>query len=110
MKKQFIAAVVVVACMFAGTGSAFAGEVNGKGDPLPSKDRARSDCVFSGLEDDDGGPNGGPGVAPQNFGQIVKGTRGLPKIIGGADGPLPSPDGSIVGCNAHLYPINLPEE
>jgi len=104
MKKQFIAAVVVAACMFAGTGSAFAGEVNGKGDPLPSKDKARSDCVFSGLQDDPFAPG-----ATQTWGQIVK--NAPPGAIrAGADGPHHAPDGSIVGCNASLYPINLPEE
>ena len=35
----------------AGVGSAQAGEVNGKGDPIPAPLRANSICVFSGLED-----------------------------------------------------------
>lgn len=107
--KRFVAAVVVAASVSAGASTALAGEVNGIGEPLPSKDVARSDCVFSGLEDDDGGPNGGPGVAPQTYGQIVKGTQGLPRYIGGADGPHESPFGTIIGCNASLYPINVDE-
>jgi hypothetical protein len=32
--------------------SAFAGEVNGKGDPVPATDHAASECAFSGLNDE----------------------------------------------------------
>jgi hypothetical protein len=109
MKRTLIGATLCLGSVVGfSAGSVLAGEVNGNGDPVKAKDVARSDCAFSGLEDDDGGPNGGPGVAPQNWGQIVK---SVPPgaLQAGADGPHEAPDGSIVGCNAHLYPINLPD-
>lgn len=107
--KRIIAAVLVAAFTFAGAESVLAGEVNGRGEPVRGADVARSDCVFSGLEDgSEGGPSG-PGVT-QSWGQIVRSVNGTlhgPFITEGADGPHRAPDGSIVGCNAHLYPINV---
>ena len=66
---------VVVAAICAG--SAFAGEVTGKGKPTAGPAHANSICVFSGKNDDpdaplDGsGPNG-PGGTAQSYGQDVK--------------------------------------
>lgn len=109
--KSIVAAIVVAVFLALSAGSALAGEVTGNGKTTPVKDPgvARSDCAFSGLEDDDGGPNGGPGVTPQTWGQIVVMVNGLfgpGTITEGADGPHEAPDGSITGCNAHLYPVN----
>jgi hypothetical protein len=74
--KRVLAGVAIGALLFMGSGSAvLAGEVNGRGDTTPVKTGppgletnapvAASECAFSGLEDDDGGANGGPGVTPQ---------------------------------------------
>jgi hypothetical protein len=62
------------------TGSAFAGEITGKGKPTAGPVHANSICVFSGQNDDPGAalsldltiaPNG-PGGISQSFGQDVK--------------------------------------
>jgi hypothetical protein len=62
------AAAIVLA-----SGPAFAGEINGTGNPPGGEGlgaaHANSICAFSGLEDGDGGPFPGPGGAPpQNWG------------------------------------------
>ena len=76
MKKIF-AGVAIAALLFMGSGSAvLAGEVNGRGEETPIAGVAASECPFSGLEDDDGGANGGPGVTPQTP-KVVAGT-GIP--------------------------------
>ena len=89
MRKKLIVGVAFAAgsLLSLGAPTAFAGEItgNGKGtpfvsDPSPEENVGRfevsaSHCSYSGLEDDDGGPNGGPGVRPQTpagvGGQIV---------------------------------------
>ena len=61
---------VIAAFLVAGTGTALAGEVNGRGDSTPvrgtnpaGRDVITSFCAFSGLEDDEVAPDGpgGPG-------------------------------------------------
>jgi hypothetical protein len=56
-----------------GASSAFAGEINGNGEPVEGEGlgaaHANSICAFSGLEDGDGAGFPGPGGAPpQNWG------------------------------------------
>ena len=64
---------LAVLSFVASPGIASAGEVTGSGKPTPIADyNANSICSFSGLEDDDGGPNGGPGVTPQTWGQGLR--------------------------------------
>jgi hypothetical protein len=50
MRKLIAGAALALIVSSAG-GTAFAGEVNGNGDPTPIRDRAKSICAFSGLED-----------------------------------------------------------
>ncbi len=60
----------VALCVFAmvGTGSAFAGERAGNGEPTPVNDyRAGSICAFSGLEDFDFESPAVPGVTQHPF-------------------------------------------
>ncbi len=72
MKKIAIGLGLVVASVGVG-GTAFAGEVGGGGKPTPiAQYRAGSICSFSGLDDGSEGGAGGPGEAPQNWGQIAK--------------------------------------
>lgn len=62
------------------TGSAFAGEITGNGDPTGARFHANSICVFSGQNDDPDAPltldetiaPNGPGGVSQSFGQDVK--------------------------------------
>lgn len=82
IKRRFLTvATCVAAVMSIGGSAALAGEVNGKGERIPAPDRARSICVFSGLNDDPDAPPvlddfvvapNGPGGRTQSFGQDVK--------------------------------------
>jgi hypothetical protein len=82
MRKILAGAALALIVSGAG-GTAFAGEVNGNGDPTPvarpevgGRLVASSECAFSGLEDGEEDPTGpsGPGVT-QNWGQIPKAVR-----------------------------------
>ena len=71
-----LATASVGAALVLSTGSAHAGEVNGRGNPTGALGNARSICMFSGLEDgSEGGPSG-PGTT-QNWGQIPKAIRDI---------------------------------
>lgn len=85
------AAASVVAVVGLSAGSAFAGEINGNGDDVPAPDHARSECSFSGLDDDDDDGFG----RTQNWGQIPKDFRDFLRTIGVSPGEL---------CNAHKNP------
>jgi hypothetical protein len=82
MSKRSLLSAAVCAVTFAaaGAGSAFAGEITGKGNPTAGPAHANSICVFSGRNDDPTAalsldpsiaPNG-PGGVSQSFGQDVK--------------------------------------
>ena len=80
LKKLMIACVVI-------SSPAWAGEVNGKGDPTPVQGRiASSICSFSGLDDD------GSGI--QSYGQIVR-ALGVPN-------PFPSPGAACNGNTGYF--------
>ena len=80
--------LAVVACMTAvaglGAGSAFAGEITGKGKYIAGSDAAplngRSECAYSGLDDPDVDPVTGEDDfgRTQSWGQIIRfaGPRG----------------------------------
>ncbi len=61
--------LVILAGAFAvGSAPALAGEVTGSGDPIDIQ--ARSECAFSGLNDNDGDPRD-PGGHTQSYGTLV---------------------------------------
>jgi hypothetical protein len=108
MKKRLMAGLAtgaLMGAMVAGSaGSALAGERNGQGDETPIRDKANSECAFSGLEDHDFVDPVEPGVV-QNWGHakdapvVVSAPRGASDVVlnfggGNFDG----------GCNAHLHP------
>jgi hypothetical protein len=82
LKRRFLmVATCVIGVMSIGSGAVLAGEVNGRGERIPAPDRAKSICVFSGLNDDPDAPlvlddftvaPNGPGGRTQTFGQDVK--------------------------------------
>jgi len=76
---------------------AFAGEVNGRGDPIPATDNAASACAFSGLNDNPTDPPEGdfPGRV-QSFGALLK---FLAEILGFRLHPLDADSYPGVGCN-----------
>lgn len=100
MKKTLACAAICAALILGTSGAAFAGEVNGNGDPTSGPEHARSLCVFSGLEDgEEGGPSG-PGVV-QNWGHVPQNLRKEWSSRGASD--VSTPFGEE-GCNAHLHP------
>src|SRR5690348_13311793 len=101
--KKTLAGVALCAALILGTGgAAFAGEVNGKGEPNRGGDKARSACVYSGLEDgSEPGTVAGPGNV-QNWGHskdapFVTSVRGAAEVIVDfGEGPF------TTGCNPHV--------
>ncbi len=73
MKSLLVAALCAVA-LAVGAGSAFAGEVTGKGKPTAAPDNAHSICAFSGRNDGEP-PPGRTAEHVQNWGQIPKEVR-----------------------------------
>ena len=80
-RRSFVAAAVCAGALLgAGSGTAFAGEVTGNGDPTQGPPNANSICVFSGQNDVPDAPLSldetvapdGPGGVSQSFGQDVK--------------------------------------
>ena len=96
MKTPALAASFVAIALYAAP-PAFAGEVNGNGDPIPATDHAASFCAFSGLNDHPVNPPEGdfPGRV-QSFGAFLK---FLAEILGIRLNPLDAPDYPGVGCN-----------
>ena len=69
--RSLLATATGVAAMGAfGVGSAFAGEITGNGKPVPAPQNARSECAFSGHNDDpnEAAPFGG---VSQSYGRLV---------------------------------------
>ena len=95
------ATVFATAILLGGAAStASAGENTGNGKPTQGPAHANSICVFSGLEDgEEGGPSG-PGVPPQNWGQIPKAQRDILTQEGAQPGD---------SCNGHSgFLVNPP--
>jgi hypothetical protein len=91
-----LAATLAAAALY-GASPAFAGEVNGLGQPIPATDHAASACAFSGLNDHPVNPP--PGDFPgrvQNFGAFLK---FLASIMGFRVSPLDAPSYPAIGCN-----------
>jgi len=75
MRKLLVACAVAAGVMVIPASAAFAGEINGTGNPPGGEGlgtlHAQSICSFSGLEDGDGQGFPGPGGAPpQNWGHV----------------------------------------
>ena len=100
MIKEFRFSVLAASCaavaLYAAP-PAFAGEVNGRGLPIPATDHAASLCAFSGLNDHPVNPPPGdfPGKV-QNFGAFL---NFLADLFGFRINPLDAPSYPGVGCN-----------
>jgi hypothetical protein len=91
-KKSLLAsAVCAVAVTGAGASAAFAGEVNGKGQPTAAPAHTNSICAFSGKNDNPVSTN------PEDPGGIVQ-SYGFSFVSQGLKAVVPSPR---VGCNGH---------
>ena len=92
-KKNRVSCALFVAGVLAlGTNAAVAGEVNGKGDPTPGGEKGKSECSFSGQQDDpiaDAGFFKGDRV--QSWGQIPKIFKEILTSIGSNPGNACNP-------------------
>jgi hypothetical protein len=87
-KRSLLAAAVLAATIVSsGATAAFAGEITGNGKPVATQ--GRSECRFSGLNDDPSEPGPGGGRV-QSFGQLVKQLGPLGGIPGTACNPTKS--------------------
>ena len=95
MRRTIATMVAAVGVVAMSSGTAFAGERGGNGEPTPINDyRANSICSFSGLDDLDFLEPVQPGVV-QNWGIIPKDVRAFLTSIGENPG---------IACNGHLNP------
>ena len=87
-------ATLAAAVVAVSASPAFAGEVNGNGDPTPIRTQAKSICAFSGQNDGEP-PAGRTAAHVQNWGQIPKADRDFLTSVGSNPG---------AACNGHLSP------
>jgi hypothetical protein len=62
MKRIATGCIVALGLVIAGAGSAHAGEVNGRGEPIPGAERASSVCAYSGQDLPDAEENQPPAL------------------------------------------------
>jgi hypothetical protein len=82
-KTPVMSALLVTGILALGANTAFAGEVDGKGNPVPGGEKGRSECSYSGQQDDpvaDAGFFRGDRV--QSWGQIPKMVRDFLRTVG----------------------------
>jgi hypothetical protein len=73
MKKAIVAALLCSASVVgASAGSAFAGEINGKGEPVPGATTGRSECSYSGKDTPDDVENNPPGFDDDDITAVGK--------------------------------------
>jgi hypothetical protein len=91
------AAALAAAAVAVSASPAFAGEVNGNGDPTPIRTQANSICAFSG-QNDGNPPPGRTAAHVQSWGQIPKaGPEGRDFLTSIGSNPGQA-------CNGHLNP------
>jgi len=100
MSKKIRFSVLAASCAAAAlyiASPAVAGEVNGRGNPIPATDHAASLCAFSGLNDHPVNPPPGdfPGKV-QNFGAFL---HFLADLFGFRINPLDAPSYPGENCN-----------
>ena len=61
MRRIAWSTLLALGLVLAGMSAAYAGETNGRGDPVPGADNAASECAFSGLDQPDSIENNPPG-------------------------------------------------
>jgi len=103
MRKARLGLVACAACVLCfGASAGFAGEVDGKGNPVPGGNKGRSECSFSGQQDDpiaDAGVFRGDRV--QSWGQLPVAVRLFIMSLGWTPGSKePFPFAAELGsCN-----------
>ena len=91
LRRRILVLVTALVAAGSATGSAFAGEITGNGNPTAAPANANSECSFSGLDD----PDDDGFVHTQNWGQLSKEQRAFLAWIGVTPG---------AACNGHLNP------
>ena len=89
---DIVRTALIAGILALGANSAVAGEVNGKGKPIPGGEKGRSECSYSGQQDDpvaDAGFFKGDRV--QNWGQIPKMVRDFLRTVGLSPGDACNP-------------------
>lgn len=87
MKKTMTSVLIAAGLTVGLGGTAFAGEYNGKGEPVPGGVKGRSECSYSGRDIDDSLENNPPGFdddeltihGVQSYGQLV--SQGLKAFL-----------------------------
>jgi hypothetical protein len=82
VKESGVIGLIAVAWIL-GANAVIAGEVNGRGEPIPGGENGRSECSFSGQQDDPVADEGMfRGDRVQSWGQIPKAVRDFLRTIG----------------------------
>ena len=97
MKRVVIGCIVALGLVVGGgAGAAFAGETNGKGEPIPGAHKASSACAFSGQDLPDEIENNPPGFDDDN---VTRASRAMASSCAPAQGVAPSPG---VACRGNV--------
>lgn len=90
--SEILKTLLVAGVLTLGSNAASAGEVNGKGDAVPGGEKGRSECSYSGQQDDPVMDEGFfKGDRVQNWGQIPKMFRDFLTSIGSNPGKACNP-------------------
>ena len=91
-KTRSIFTLVLAGSLALGMNTAVAGEVDGKGNPVPGGEKGRSECSYSGQQDDAAADAGFfRGDRVQSWGQIPKMFRDFLTSIGSNPGNACNP-------------------
>ena len=91
-KYQVRYALCVAGVLALGANTVSAGEVDGKGNPVPGGEKGKSECSYSGQQDDPAADAGFfRGDRVQSWGQIPKPFRDFLKSVGSSPGVACNP-------------------
>ena len=98
-RLPLLACVASVLC-FASSAS-YGGEVDGKGNPVPGGQNGRSECSYSGQQDDETNEGVFKSARTQSWGQLFNGIR-LALIAAGFTPGSKTPLGDLGSCNPNV--------
>lgn len=91
-KSHVTSALFIAGILAMGSNVAFAGEVDGKGNPVPGGEKGKSACSYSGQQDDPVADEGiFKGDRVQSWGQMPKALREFLRSIGSSPGDACNP-------------------
>lgn len=90
--NRMISAFIVAGILAMGANTAVAGEVDGKGNPVPGGTKGKSECSYSGQQDDAAADAGFfRGDRVQTWGQVPKWLRDILTMGGSSPGNACNP-------------------